>query len=97
MLNTNEQEINEYLARYVDEREWAEAKQRLLALIEKEKVGARKDQIGKDLSGIQYILPVRSVRTSNTAMKKYAVKFFNGEIAKRRNHQLAQLKGEQHA
>lgn len=44
-----------------------------------------------------YSMPMKSVRTRNTAFKLYAVKFFNGKIKERREALLLQLKNEQPA
>jgi hypothetical protein len=53
---------------------------------------ARIDQVHKDLGGYSYSMPMKSMRTRNTAFKLYAVKFFNTKIKERRESQLAQLK-----
>ena len=53
---------------------------------------ARKDQIHKDLGGYSYTMPIKSVRTRNTAFKLYAVKFFNSKIKERRERALDHLK-----
>jgi hypothetical protein len=58
-------------------------------------VEARTNQINKDLQGYPYSMPMKSMRSRNTAFKLYAVKFFNGEIGKRKERQLAQLQASQ--
>jgi hypothetical protein len=66
-------------------------KDRLEALIESKVLEGKIEQVHKDLGGYSYTMPIKSVRTRNTAFKLYAVKFFNGVIAKRREKQLAEL------
>lgn len=68
-----------------------EAKQRLNALIEK-KV---REAVNEATQPYHYTMPIKSVRTRNTAFKLYAVKFFNGNIKKRRERLLAQLQDNQ--
>lgn len=61
-------------------------------LIAKHTQKARIDQVHKDLGGLPLTMPIKSVRTRNTAFKLYAVKFFNSKIKERRERQLATLK-----
>lgn len=51
--------------------------------------------IKKATGGYFYNMPIKSVRSRNTAFKLYAVKFFNGEIKKRRERLLAELTQQQ--
>jgi hypothetical protein len=63
----------------------------LMGLIGQMMSEVRRDQIGKDLGGYSYTMPIKSVRTRNTAFKLYATKFFNSKIKERRERQLAAL------
>lgn len=53
--------------------------------------------IRRATGGYSWSMPMKSVRTRNTAFKLYAVKFFNGKIKERREALLAQLKNEKDA
>lgn len=68
-----------------------EAKTRMTALLAK----AERRGIKKATGGYYYEMPIKSMRSRNTAFKLYAVKFFNGEIKKRRERLLAALQAEE--
>lgn len=54
-----------------------ETKQKVKALI--------KELVNTVVGGDSFIMPMRSMRTRNTAFKKYATKYFNTRIKERRD------------
>jgi len=71
-----------------------ETKVRLSALL----VKSRRQAILEATGGMSFNMPMRSMRTRNTAFKKYAVKYFNSTIEKRSARMLTALQsGETNA
>lgn len=71
-----------------------EALDRLERLVHQHTVSARIDEVHKCLSGQSFTMPMKSMRTRNTAFKLYAVKFFNTKIKERRERRLQALNEE---
>lgn len=69
----------------------AEAKLALQAYIEQEVRKAEENAIKRATAPYPYTMPMKSMRSRNTAFKLYAVKFFNGNIRKRHDSMLAAL------
>jgi hypothetical protein len=69
-----------------------ETKEKLEALIASKVLEAEERTVKQALQPYSYSMPMRSARSRNTAFKPYAVKFFNGNVKKRRERMLAELK-----
>lgn len=67
----------------------------VVALLEAARHSGVETGIKRATGGYSYTMPMKSVRTRNTAFKLYAVKFFNSKIKERRTALLLQLKNEQ--